>query len=132
MDLDNLRKKIDSLDSEIIRLLNERIEIVQQIGNAKKESGAEIYVPSRERAVFEKIKGLNKGPLPEESAHAIYREIMSAALALETNPSIVSRNTRIIIADNAPRDARKVPTSLPVRTDNIRIIPINQRNSITT
>ena len=37
MDLDNLRKKIDSLDSEIIRLLNERIEIVQQIGNAKKD-----------------------------------------------------------------------------------------------
>ena len=88
MDLDNLRKKIDSLDSEIIRLLNERIEIVQQIGNAKKESGAEIYVPSRERAVFEKIKGLNKGPLPEESAHAIYREIMSAALALETEMKI--------------------------------------------
>ena len=88
MDLDNLRKKIDSLDSEIIKLLNERIEIVQQIGNAKKESGAEIYVPSRERAVFEKIKGLNKGPLPEESAHAIYREIMSAALALETEMKI--------------------------------------------
>ena len=41
-------------------------------------------MPSRERAVFEKIKRLNEGPLPEESAHAIYREIMSAALALET------------------------------------------------
>ena len=45
-------------------------------------------MPSRERAVFEKIKRLNEGPLPEESAHAIYREIMSAALALETEMKI--------------------------------------------
>ena len=51
---------------------------------------------------------------------------------LETKPSIVSLNTRIIIADNAPRDARKVPISLPVRTDRISIIPMNQRNIITT
>ena len=60
--------------------------MVQAIGEAKKR--AEIYVPSRERAVFEKIKRLNEGPLPEESAHAIYREIMSAALALETEMKI--------------------------------------------
>ena len=51
MDLDNLREKIDSLDSEIVKLLNESIEIVQQFGSAKKESGAEIYVPSREELV---------------------------------------------------------------------------------
>ena len=38
-------------------------------------------MPSREQ-LFEKIKRLNEGPLPEESAHAIYKEIMSAALAL--------------------------------------------------
>ena len=88
MNLDHLRDQIDSLDGEIVRLLNERIQVVQAIGEAKKESGAEIYVPSRERAVFEKIKRLNEGPLPEESAHAIYREIMSAALALETEMKI--------------------------------------------
>ena len=88
MNLDHLRDQIDSLDGEIVRLLNERIQVVQAIGEAKKESGAEIYVPARERAVFEKIKRLNEGPLPEESAHAIYREIMSAALALETEMKI--------------------------------------------
>ena len=84
MDLNELRKKIDGLDAEIVRLLNERINVVLHIGEEKKKAGAEIYVPAREREVFEKIKRLNKGPLPEESAHAIYREIMSAALALET------------------------------------------------
>lgn len=88
MNLDDLRSQIDSLDSDIIRLLNERINVVLKIGEEKKKSGAEIYVPSRERQVFDKIRKLNAGPLPEESAHAIYREIMSAALALETEMKI--------------------------------------------
>ena len=88
MNLDNLRTQIDSLDSEIVRLLNERINVVLEIGAAKKEAGAEIYVPSREREVFDKIKSLNAGPLPDEAAHAIYREIMSVALALETEMKI--------------------------------------------
>ena len=88
MNLDDLRKQIDDLDNEIIKLLNDRINVVQKIGEEKKSSGKEIYVPARERAVFEKIKKINQGPLPEESAHAIYREIMSAALALETDMKI--------------------------------------------
>tara|TARA_B100002019_G_scaffold273946_1_gene270451 strand:- start:288 stop:1352 length:1065 start_codon:yes stop_codon:yes gene_type:complete len=88
MSLDKLRHQIDNLDEKIVRLLNERIKIVQKIGKTKKNSGDEIYVPARERAVFEKITKLNDGPLPDESAHAIYREIMSAALALETDMKI--------------------------------------------
>jgi chorismate mutase/prephenate dehydratase len=88
MNLDELRSKIDNLDAEIVRLLNERINVVLNIGEEKKKSGGEIYVPSREREVFDKIKSLNSGPLPDESAHAIYREIMSAALALETEMKI--------------------------------------------
>lgn len=88
MDLNELRKKIDTLDASIVNLLNERINVVLDIGETKKQSGGEIYVPAREREVFEKIKRLNEGPLPDESAHAIYREIMSAALALETDMKI--------------------------------------------
>lgn len=89
MNLDHLRQQIDSFDSEIVRLLNERIKVVLEIGKAKEDAGAEIYVPSRERAVFEKIRMLNlDGPLPDESAHAIYREIMSAALSLETDMKV--------------------------------------------
>ena len=88
MNLEELRNQIDNLDEKIIELLNQRIEVVQEIGKTKKDSGDEIYVPARERAVFEKITRLNDGPLPDESAHAIYREIMSAALALETDMKI--------------------------------------------
>ena len=88
MSLDEWRNKIDHLDAEIVALLNERISVALKIGEEKKKKGAEIYVPAREKAVFEKIKQLNKGPLPAESAHAIYREIMSAALSLESDMRI--------------------------------------------
>ena len=104
MNLDDLRKEIDSLDGEIIRLLNERISVVLSIGEKKKKSGSEIYVPSRERAVFDKIKRLNEGPLPEESAHAIYREIMSAALALETEMKIAYLGPEATFTHQAARN----------------------------
>lgn len=88
MSLDKLRQQIDTLDAELVRLLNERVTVALEIGKTKKEQGGEIYVPSREKMVFERIAALNKGPLPEQSARAIYREIMSAALALESNLKI--------------------------------------------
>ncbi len=88
MSLEKLRKQIDVLDEQLIKLLNERVKVALEIGKTKKEQGGEIYVPSREKAVFERIARLNEGPLPEESARAIYREIMSAALALESNLKI--------------------------------------------
>lgn len=86
MSLEKLRKQIDKLDEKLIELLNERVSVALEIGKTKKEQGGEIYVPSREKAVFDRISELNKnGPLPDKSARAIYREIMSAALALESN-----------------------------------------------
>lgn len=88
MSLEQLRKQIDTLDEELIRLLNDRVRIALEIGRAKKENGGEIYVPSREKAVLDRIAQLNRGPLPAKSARAIYREIMSASLALESNLKI--------------------------------------------
>lgn len=83
MDLDQLRAEIDRCDRELVRLLNERTRSVLEIGHIKKENGGQIYVPAREKEVLEKVAGLNAGPLKPESVAAIYREIMSASLALE-------------------------------------------------
>jgi chorismate mutase / prephenate dehydratase len=89
MSLDKLRTQIDQLDAQLVKLLNERVDVALKIGETKKAQGGEIYVPSREKAVFERICKLNEeGPLPDKSARAIYREIMSAALALESNLKI--------------------------------------------
>lgn len=88
MMLDALRKTIDELDVQLIRLLNERIRAAMEIGALKQESDQEIYVPAREKAVLDHVLAANEGPLRESSVCAIYREIMSAALALEHDVKI--------------------------------------------
>jgi chorismate mutase / prephenate dehydratase len=86
--LEDCRNEIDRIDGEIVRLLNERAGFAQKIGNIKKEANAPIYVPEREKAVKDKLTALNDGPLPNAAVHAIYREVISAMIALERPISV--------------------------------------------
>jgi chorismate mutase / prephenate dehydratase len=81
--LNSLRKQIDAADHEIVRLLNHRAAIILKVGGLKKRSGKAIYCPDRELDVLRKIALLNRGPLDKRALLAVYREIMSASLALE-------------------------------------------------
>lgn len=83
MNIPKHRQAIDKLDASIVRLLNERTKHVLAIGAMKLKAGEEIYAPHRERAVLQRICQLNQGPVTDEQLRAIYREIMSSALALE-------------------------------------------------
>ncbi len=91
MSLSDIRSKIDILDGELIRLLNERADLVHEVGLVKRADGTEVYAPEREeqvlRALAEKNRAL-EGRLPEHAIRAIYREIMSASLALEKDLTI--------------------------------------------
>jgi chorismate mutase/prephenate dehydratase len=82
------RKAIDRLDERLVRLLNERTRHVLAIGDIKLQAGEEIYAPHRERAVLERICKLNRGPMTADQLRAIYREIMSSALALEKTMTV--------------------------------------------
>ena len=91
MDLPEIRRKIDAVDEQIIRLLNERADLVHEVGVLKKAQGQPIYAPEREEQVFRALAAKArelKSRLPEKSIRAIYREIMSAALALEKDLTI--------------------------------------------
>ena len=88
MNIPEHRKAIDKLDAHIVRLLNERTRHVLAIGDIKLAAGEEIYAPHRERAVFERVCASNAGPMTDEQLRAIYREIMSSALALEKTMTI--------------------------------------------
>ena len=81
--LSKLRERIDNIDEDILRLLNERAKVTLDIGKIKAKNKASVYVPNRERQIYEHISRINKGPLSNNSLNAIYREIMSASLALE-------------------------------------------------
>lgn len=83
MKLKRLRKIVDSIDSQILQLLNKRASVTLQIGKLKEKKRESIYVPDREMDVYEKLMAKNKGPLSNDSIRAIYREIMSGSLRLE-------------------------------------------------
>lgn len=83
MVLDELRKRIDEIDEQLVELLNERARVVVEIGKLKNKTGGQIYAPDREKKVFEKIKKANKGPLPDKCLTAVWRELMSGSFALE-------------------------------------------------
>ncbi len=88
MSIPEHRKAIDKLDGQLVRLLNNRTRHVLAIGDIKRKAGEEIYAPHRERAVLDRISRLNSGPITADQLRAIYREIMSSALALEKAMSI--------------------------------------------
>lgn len=83
MSIEELRKKINGLDEKIVRLINERAAHAREIGKIKKRADLAVYAPEREKEIYAKLATLNRGPLSHESLCAIYREIMSAAIALE-------------------------------------------------
>ncbi len=88
MSLEELRQKIDTIDTELLKLLNERADVVHEVGVLKKREGLAIYAPEREDALLKSLVAKSDGRLPEKSIRAIYREIMSAALALEEDLKI--------------------------------------------
>jgi chorismate mutase/prephenate dehydratase len=87
--LQQLRQRIDAIDGKLVRLLNDRTRLVLQIGQLKQATGGEIYAPDREEAVFQRVIQKNTGPITNEALRAIYREVMSSALALE-KPLIIA------------------------------------------
>lgn len=86
--LDELRRRIDALDQDIVGRLNERSRLVAEIGRWKADAGIPVYVPDRERQVLERVGRLNEGPLSNRTLGAIYRELMSGSFVLERPPRI--------------------------------------------
>lgn len=87
-ELQALRVRIDSLDHKILELISERARCAQEVGRVKVEGLAEgetavFYRPEREAQVLKRIMDLNQGPLDNEEMARLFREIMSACLALE-------------------------------------------------
>ena len=81
--LSELRTKIDQLDQQLVRMLNERASLVVEVGAFKRGSGTPIYAPHREAQVLERAIGNSAGPLPARTIEGVYREIMSGSFALE-------------------------------------------------
>lgn len=82
--LGELRVQIDAIDQQLLTLLNQRALVAEKVGELKRQEGSPFFRPDRVAQVIEKIQTANPGPLLNQHVGAIWREIMSACLALET------------------------------------------------
>ncbi len=86
LSLDEIRVRINRLDAELVKLLNERSELVVDVGRLKRQQGLPVYTPHREVEVLDRALHLNRsvgGTLPDKALEAIYRELMSGSIALQ-------------------------------------------------
>jgi chorismate mutase/prephenate dehydratase len=88
--LDQLRQDIDQVDQQIHQLLNQRAQLAEGVAKAKFASDPNplFYRPEREAQVLRNVMARNEGPLQDETVARIFREIMSACLALEAPQTI--------------------------------------------
>ena len=83
-----LRDKLDSIDNELLKLINERMEVVHQVGALKAQSGGAIYRPEREKAIIERLDKLNTGKLNRSAIEALFLEIFAISRNLELPENI--------------------------------------------
>lgn len=86
MKLEDLRQSIDNLDNQILTLLNQRMQVVKQVGDLKKQTNALIYRPEREKQILDRLTALNEtqaGLLNNTAIDAIFMEIFAASRNLE-------------------------------------------------
>ena len=86
-----LRERVDLVDRELIRALNERARIVQEIMALKAETGAPVYDPRREEEILQRVVEQNEGPIYDSSMRDIFELILHRIRDLEIQRGEFSR-----------------------------------------
>ena len=82
----DLRNKLDNIDNTLLKLINERMEIVHQVGALKAVSGGAIYRPEREKTIIDRLEKINKetnGSLNRSAIEALFLEIFAISRNIE-------------------------------------------------
>ncbi len=87
MDIHDIRKRIDALDEELLRIFNERSALAVRIGELKKELHLPVYDPGREKAIFERLKQMNPGPLDDQAIVRLFERVIDESRHLERTHS---------------------------------------------
>ena len=83
-DISRLRKEIDTIDLQILELINRRLLNAKAIGSAKAQNGIGTTDPAREHELIKKLGELNKGPLSGNALHHIFTEIIAAGREIQS------------------------------------------------
>ena len=80
----DLRSAIDEADEQILDLLNRRASLAAEVASRKQAAGTAFYVPTRERAIIDRLQEMNAGPFPTSAIRPVFQEVISACLSLES------------------------------------------------
>lgn len=83
LDIEDLRREIDRLDRDLLRIFNERANLALQIGEIKKELNLPVYDPEREKRIFDKMRGSNPGPLEDDAIVRLFERVIDESRRLE-------------------------------------------------
>ena len=82
-DFDGWRKKIDEIDLQLLKLLNERSRCAMEIGKIKKEKYLPAWSPERDAEIHKPISAANQGPLGNAAVRRLFERIIDEARSLE-------------------------------------------------
>jgi chorismate mutase len=105
MTLEELRKRIDVLDRQLVELLNERARAAQMVGHLKAATSLPVYEPNREKVVYANVRASNTGPLPDIELTHIYERIIDVMRALQRNELASERHAQEMTKLSAAKDA---------------------------
>ena len=83
MKIEDWRGKINEIDRQLVRLLNERSKAAMEIGKLKRDANLPLYQPEREREVLENAERANSGPLPDTAIRRLFERILDEARSVE-------------------------------------------------
>jgi len=83
LDIDTIRKQINQLDNDLLRIFNERATLALEIGKVKKRLDLPIYDPKREKLIFERIQQENNGPLDNSAIIRLFERVIDESRSLE-------------------------------------------------
>lgn len=82
-DLDDWRKRIDAIDQQLVKLLNERSKCAVEIGHVKKSKNLPAWSPEREMQILRNVVKANHGPLDDAAIRRVFERIIDEARSLE-------------------------------------------------
>jgi chorismate mutase len=83
MTIDDWRGRIDSLEDNLIALLNQRAAYAHEIGKIKRQEGLPFLDPAREQIILDRVAQKNQGPLSDEALQAVFRALLFETRKME-------------------------------------------------
>lgn len=116
--LEDLRREIDRVNLEILKLLNQRTSLVKEISDFKDKTGSNYFDPTREAEMLETIFRQNQGPLPNELLKDIFTAIFSSALQYMG----IKREKKLLIAAGQKSGFMSLPEMFDLAPDEPMLI----------